>query len=71
VCLTKSRDCFVNEGITRIGALGVTPLPGADLARRRVAVFCIPKSILAVDSGGGFPGPGTTAGEEDLYFTGF
>ncbi len=65
LCVTRPRQCFVNEGISRSGSAG---LP----TRTRASAFCIPAaSISAVNSGGGFPGPGPTEGEEDVFFTGF
>jgi len=65
LCVTRPRQCFVNEGIVRQGAAG-------NPTRTRAAAFCIPAaSITAVNTGGGFPGPGTTVGEEDIFFTGF
>jgi hypothetical protein len=64
-CVFRPRQCFVNEGIIRMGTPG---LP----TRIRAAAFCIPASgNPSVDSGGGFPGPGTTVGPEDVFFTGF
>ena len=65
VCITRPKQCFLNEGIVRMGSPG-------NPTRSRAAAFCIPGSGNAsVDAGGGFPGPGTTEGEEDIFFTGF
>jgi len=64
-CEQVFRQCFVNEGIVRQGAPG---LP----TRVRAAAFCIPAATEgAINNGGGFPGPGTTEGPEDVVFTGF
>jgi hypothetical protein len=64
-CISGFRQCFINEGITRTGAPG---LP----TRERASIFCIPGSgNSSVDNGGGFIGPGTTEGAEDVLITGF
>jgi hypothetical protein len=55
----KTRQCFLNTSIERIGTPG-TP------ERETAGVYCVPANYPSIDISAGFPGPGALIQRESV-----
>jgi hypothetical protein len=58
-CTLKTRQCFLNTSIERIGTPG-TP------ERETAGVYCVPANYPSIDISAGFPGPGALIQRESV-----